>query len=229
MAFTVNDALQEMHVLLVKDVDYPDSSEEDYQVRLALLKNAVRVWASEEGVLWRELVQSWEDATGGDKTVSTGDLTINCPTLFDGFHTAYLYLSLNGTSIRYDVVDSSNAPLYIDNPGERACWVVGGPNGGYKIRFSQAIPEDLNGATVVADILVTPTVPTQGSDILQMRDPQFAIYWGLAELIKDEDPGLAGEYSQIAINKLAAMKLKNDLPAYWQQTGGADGLPGFGN
>lgn len=229
MPMTVTDALQEMHVLLVKDVDYPDFTEEDYQVRLALLKNAVRVWASEEGILWRELIESWQDATGGDKTVATGDLTLDCPDSFDGFHTAYVYLSQNGTSVRYDVVDASQAPLYVDNPGQKACWVVGNPSSGYKLRFAQAVPADLNGASVEADILLTPVIPTQGADVLQMRDPQFAIYWSLAELIKDEDPGLASEYTQIAINKLSAMKLKNDMPAHWQGSNSLDAFPGFGN
>jgi hypothetical protein len=49
-----------------------------------------------------------------------------------------------------------------------------------------------------------------------MSDPQFAVYWALAELTKEENPGLAQNYLDIAMAKLRAMRTKNIMPAFWQ-------------
>ena len=67
---TQDEALQQIHILLEKDTDYPTSGSEDYTVRQALLANAVRVWAYEEGVTWNELFVDLADASDGDKTTT---------------------------------------------------------------------------------------------------------------------------------------------------------------
>ena len=61
-----------------------------------------------------------------------------------------------------------------------------------------------------------------------MSDPQFCVYWALAELVRDEDPTLAQTYQQIANDKLAQMKLSNEGPVWGQEYGIDDNYPGFG-
>ena len=57
MNSTIQQLLNKVHLRFEKNTDYPDTSEEDYIVRLGYADDGITMWEKEtrEGVLWRDL------------------------------------------------------------------------------------------------------------------------------------------------------------------------------
>lgn len=220
---TLQESLEELHVLLVKDTDYPASGEEDYDVRKALLQSAVRVWGSEEGVLWNELYTTVPAAATGDKTTVNGTASYTLPTDFR-FPIGRLRLAFGGTSTYYEMISGGDVQHFDNEGGTNFWYITGNAKAGRTLTIK---PTPTTASTIYLEYYKDPTVPTGASSVFEMSDPQFAIYWALAELVSEEDPGLSGEYRQIALNKLSAMKIANDSMT-WGQGKVADGSWGFG-
>jgi hypothetical protein len=207
---TTDEALQQIHILLEKNIDYPTVGDEDYTVRLALLKDAVQTWENEEGVLWNELFVSLADAADGDKETVAEQSDYDCPSDFK-FPAGYLKIATNNF---YPLVRPENVQKYDPNNGERYWYVTGNKATGYTYHL-HPIPT-VGGETINFNYYKNASLPTSGSSVLEMSDPQFAVYWALAELTKEENPGLAQNYLDIAMAKLRAMRTKNIMPAFWQ-------------
>jgi len=223
---TQDEALQQIHILLEKDTDYPSSGSEDYTVRQALLANAVRVWAYEEGVTWNELFVDLADASDGDTTTTADQEEYDAPSDLV-FPVGYLrIIDSDGNSTYYKLIRPDDVQLYDNDSSTKIWWVTGNKKDGKKVHIHPA--PSSSGLTISYEYYKEPTVPSSGSDVLEMSDPQFAVYWVLSELLRDENPGLAQTYQNIALNKLNAMKLRNDVPARWQESGWRDVYSGFG-
>jgi hypothetical protein len=219
----LDDILQEIHFLLEKDTDYPKSGEEDYTLRHALVKNAIRVWESQQGIFWNELFTTLEDAADGDKTTDGTD-TYDAPTDFK-HPVGWLRLVDGSTSTYYELIKQGRVQDFDNDTATRIWYVTGNKASGFKVHIS---PTPGTGSTIKYEYYKDATLPSDGADVIEMSDPQFCVYWALAELVRDEDPALAQTYQQIANDKLAQMKLSNDGPVWGQEYGIDDNYPGFG-
>jgi hypothetical protein len=219
---TLDEILQRIHVLLEKDNQYPDSGDEDYEVRTALVQDAVEVWNGEENVLWSELFTTLADASTGDDTTTT-DLTYDCPDDFV-FLAGTVRLVQNGQRIFFTKIEPHEQQQWIES-GQKYCYITGNKSTGFTLHLSEYVA---TGLTIEYEYYKTVTIPTTGSSEVEMDDPQFCVYWALAELVSDEDPGLSAKYSSIASSKLDAMKLKNNAPSFFQPHTVSDESEGFG-
>jgi hypothetical protein len=205
---TLTEALQQIHILLEKSTDYPSSTEGDYLVRKALVNNAIQVWESEEGVLWNELFATLS-SDDGDAQTSKDTADYDCPSEFK-FPCGFLRI---GTQY-YNLIRPSNVQTKDNDTTSHYWYVTGNANSRYTFHISPTPTEsDLD---IKFDYYKSATLMEEGDDIIEMSDPQFCVYWALYELVKDEDPSLAQDYRDIALNKLRAMKTRNIMPAFWQ-------------
>ena len=222
---TVTTLLQRIHTLYSKDSVYPTSGEEDYIVRFALLCNSIGIWEhdNENGTQWKELFVSLVDAEDGDVQTVIGLDTYDCPTDFV-FPVSFVKIGTGDTAVYYRKIEATEAVAY-QGTTEDVYYITGNRKTGFKIHLMHTIPSavlDIN-----YDYYKTAFIPTLGTDTIEMEDEQFAIYWTLSELTKDDDPGLSSTYAQIAINKLDGMRLKNDQISNYQYLEIVDNNPGF--
>jgi hypothetical protein len=207
---TLTEVLQEIHVLIEKDTDYPTASEEDYLVRLALVNSAIRIWENEEGILWNELFASLADASDGDDTTEVGVSSYDCPT---DFKFPLGYLRIGTTPTFYNLMKLENIQIHDGDTSSQYWYITGNANSTYVYHIN---PTPTSVDTIQFEYYKTATLMEDGDDVIEMSDPQFVVYWVVGELMKEEDPGLAADYRQIALAKLRGMKTRNIMPASWQ-------------
>lgn len=227
---TVTELLNRIHVLLEKDTDYPTSTDEDYLLRLEVLKDSVMIWEkdNESGNLWSELFTTLADSDvllGGDKVTKANESVYDCPSDFV-FPASYLKIGSGDNTIYYKKISPEQVPEY-DKAKIASYYIRGNKSVGYKIHLIGVIPEE-DDLVIDYDYYKQATIPTTGADVLEMSDPQFSVYWVLSELTKDDDPALASQYQQVALNKLDAMRLRNSQPSYGQDNLIFDQIGGFG-
>lgn len=226
---TLGEVLQLIHNLVEGNTDYPSSSEDLYQTRLQRVKLAIKNWENEEGVMWNELFVSLADASDGDKTAVSGTSQYDAPS---DFRLPLGYLRLvdsSGNSTYYKLIQPNDIQLFDNNSGVKVWYVTGNKNTGYKINIHPTPGSTENGYTIQYEYYKYATVPTSESTVIEMSDPTYIAYWAAAEEIREENPGLADYYAQVAMNKLAAMKQRNDTPTWWQEMGWSDAYSGFGS
>lgn len=227
---TLTEILNRCHVLLEKDTDYPTSTDEDYLLRLELLKDAVMIWEkdNENGTLWNELFTTLADtdvALGGDKVTVANQSSYECPSDFV-FPASYVKIGSGDSTVYYKKINPNQAPDY-SSAGVPAYYIRGNKSAGFKIYLVGIIPT-ASALVIDYDYYKSATMPSTGTDVLEMSDPQFAIYWVLAELTKDDDPSLASQYQQVSLNKLDAMRMRNNQPSYGEDNLIFDQIGGFG-
>lgn len=226
---SLDEILEHIHVLVEKDTDYPTSSEEDYAARTKLVNNAIDIWASEEAVYWNELFTSLSDAADGDTTAVADTEAYDCPSDFE-FVTGQLRLQdSDGSATYFDKIPPEDSINLDNDTGTYCFWVTGNDSAGYQVHIHPTPTDnDYDGYTIEYDYYKSPTTLSSATDETEMPDPFFAVYWVGAELLSDELPSTANTYRQIAMNKLRAMKVKNDTPAPWEPMVIQDSYSGFG-
>ncbi len=220
---TLGEYQTRVHRLYEKDNDVPSSDDEDYIVRTALANDAIGVWNAEEGVLWRELFVSLADAGSGD-TTTDGTADYDAPDDFR-FGTGFLTLTdSDGNETFYEHIELYKKDLDWDS-SEKLWYVTGNVAIGFTIHI---MPTPGAGNTIAYSYYKSPATLSSGSDVFEMSDPGFAVYWALAKLKEDE--GRGQNELGIAMQKLRAMKTRNQMRGFYQnpQADGIDTMYGFG-
>jgi len=221
---------QAIHTLYEGDTDVPSSSEEDYSVRTRLINAAINRWEKEDGVLWNELWVKLSDAADGDTTTADGTLSYDCPS---DFHMPGGYVRLvdaNGSSTYYMVYPPHKAQLF-DNEDKKVCWFDGNPSSGYDLNFL----DDPDGSyTISYEYYKLADSLSSGTDIPEMGDPYFIVYFVLSRLYEiDGQMANATKAFQESESRLAQMKARNMQMGWYQDSRIEDwdleqGVSGFG-
>ena len=115
-----------------------------------------------------------------------------------------------------------------DNSSSRIWYVTGNKSTGYTIHIHPTPGSTEDGHTIQYEYYKYASIPTDSDDVFEMSDPMYVAYWAAAEELREENPSLADFYTQVALEKMRAMKLRNDMPAHWQEIGLNDIYAGFG-
>jgi len=210
---TLSDAITYLNSLYEQDDTAPSSGDESYTLWTSLFNIAIGIWENEEGMLWRELYTTLADASDGDKTITASTWDYDCPSDFSFVVGKVRLVSPSGVSSYYEVIPTSDVSLYDDN-SSRWCYFTGNASDGYKIHFNPDLTLT-TGYTISYEYYKNATKLSSGTDIFEMADPMFAVFYALSELKKDE-----GDVSSLSIatQKLEAMKTRNAMPAYYEDT-----------
>lgn len=219
-----------LHSLYQGDTDTPSSGDATWNFRNNLLKAAIALWASDRGMVWSDLFVMLSTASNGDKTVVADTLSYDCPTNFrslGGFVRTY---SAGGASTYWQIVKPEQSELLLSQ-GVKACFVAGNKKTGYTINFlTQPTPGD----TIEYPYYKTPFEPSTVSDVIEMSDPYFAIYFSLSKMHEiDGDGDRAIKAFNEANERLSGMKMANEMSPAYQENSVPDrdwetGSGGFG-
>lgn len=219
----LDSAIGYLNSLYEFDDTAPSSGDEDYVVWTGLFNTAINLWETEEGVLWKELFVKLVDASDGDKTSTAGDYSYACPTDFVFTASAYVWLGTGTNKLPYKVIDISETQLH-ENSSEKWCYFVQGSSPTLEFNPNITLPDNY---TISYNYYKHATKLTTGSDTFEMGDPMFAVFYGLGELKKEEGDSTA---LAIATQKLDGMKMKNEMPTWFQSQNTLinNGEPGMG-
>ena len=222
-----------VHELYQLDSSVPGSSDEDYTVRTNLLKTAIALWSGEEGVLWRELWLDLSDAADGTKVTAAATTKYSCPSDFN-FPGGFVRTKEDGVNWTFwKVYDQPKSELF-KNPTllEAFCWFTGNKKVGFSVNFSK---QPTPGVTLDYPYYKDPFIPSSSSDVIEMSDPYFAVYYALSKLHENDGEGDRATVAlAVAESRLAAMKARNAMMPSYQENYVPDrdlelGISGFGN
>lgn len=195
------------------DNSTPTVGTEDYIVRTTLLEEAINVWANEDGILWNELWVTLADAATGDKTVVTATVDYDCPTDFVFPGSWVRTTASNGTHTYYEVVSTAIAEAY-KNDSVSKCYFTGNKKTGFFLHF---LKQPTVGETINYPYYKTPSIPSSASDVIEMADPWFCIYYALATLQQNDGEGDKASLNlSLAQGRLTAMRQRN-MMLPWNQ------------
>jgi hypothetical protein len=203
-----NSLQQELHKLYQGNTTYPASTEEDYIVRRGLLNGGVDLWENEKGIFWNELFTTYTDtiATG----VTSKDLTADFRLPAGNFY----ILSSGNVPTYYRFIKPHQQSIELSNSSAKYFYITGSP-GAYKLNIHPTPTAELNGLTCKLDYYKTATKITGITDVIEMADPYFAIYFALAKLFMDDGSEQASVMMQIAMDKLSNMRIKNEVMPFY--------------
>jgi len=208
---TLGDALSKLNSLYEGDSTSPTSGEEDFEVWTSLINIGVNIWEYEEGMLWKELFSKLADAATGDKTITSNDYSYAVPTNFSHNASGYVWIGSGTNKIPFKVIKQEDVQLQENGTG-RWCYFLMDTTPTLEFNPNATLPT--TGQTISYNYYKTATALAAASDIFEMADPMFAVYFALGELKKEEGDTSA---LSIATQKLEAMKTRNTAPAYWQE------------
>lgn len=197
------------NTLYESDATAPSSGDEDYLVWTALFNIAINLWENEEGVLWNELFTSLANAADGTKTTTAGIYSYSCPTLISFPASGYVWLGSGVNKTPYKVIKPEEKQLYENNSGDWCYFLLDATP---TLEFNPNLTIS-TGQTINYSLYLKATKLSASTDVIQMSDPMFAVFYALSELKKEEGDTSA---LSIATQKLEAMKTKNIQPAWFQ-------------
>ena len=224
---TLADLVSYTNTLYEADSTPPSSGDEDYTVWTALFNIAINLWESEEGVLWNELFTSLANAANGTKTTTAGTYSYACPTLISFPASGYVWLGSGVSKTPYKVIKPEELQLYENNSGDWCYFLLDATP---TLEFNPNLTIS-TGQTINYSLYIKATKLSASTDVIQMSDPMFAVYYALSELKKEEGDTSA---TSIASQKMEAMKTKNIMPSWYQsdnllnKTEDSFGLSAFG-
>ena len=109
----------------------------------------------------------------------------------------------------YKVIKPEELQLYENNSGDWCYFLL---DSAPTLEFNPNLTIS-TGQTINYSLYKKATKLSASTDVIQMSDPMFAVYYALSELKKEEGDTSA---ASIASQKLEAMKTKNIMPAWYQ-------------
>jgi len=213
---TLDGIIQAAFAIKEGDSETIQSTDEDYTLATKYANASINMWFREGGMLWNELWVNLTDsniALNGDKATVDGTLTYDCPSdmFFPGGYVRLV--DSNGNSTYYSVISTQKVQL-LDDTSDNVCWFSGNPKTGYDLHFLN----DPDGVyTITYEYYKTPTELSGTTDVPEMSDPYFIVWFIVWRLYKND--GLAEEANEakdIMLGKLSQMKDQNIMPAWYQ-------------
>jgi hypothetical protein len=205
---TLTNAITYLNALYEGDTDAPTSGDDDFTYWTNLLNIAINTWENEEGVLWNSLFCKLSAAADGDKTTAAGDYSYALPTNFRFPASGYVWLGTGSSKTALKVIKQEELTGLENDTGN---WCYFTPTT-LEINPNLTISA---GETISYNYYKYATALSSGTDTFEMSDPMFAVYFTLAELRRDEGDNTSGA---IATQKLEAMKTKNVMPTWLQDS-----------
>lgn len=229
---TLTQAQQILHSLYQGDTNDPSTSDDDYSTRTRLLNAAINVWEKEGDGRWPELFVNLSDASDGDKTTTSGTSAYSAPTDFS-FMAGFVRVDdENGAQTFYPEVSLDKAPLYANDTATKRFYVTGNTQDGFTVNILPA--PTVTGRDITYEYYKVADQLSTGSDIIEMSDPYYAVYYALSVLFENDGEGdRAIKALQQSRDRLDQMKIRRMVVGAYQDNSIPDrdydtGTAGFG-
>lgn len=211
---TEQEIQEAIHALYEGDTSTPTESQEDYLVRRIAINTGINRWENYEGTFWKELFVSLDDAADGDKTTISGTSEYNCPSDYVS-PVGYVRLADgDGGSTYYTHKPTQDVQLYDNTTSGNFFYITGNKSTGRKLHLH---PTPDATYTIKYDYYKSATSVTSASDIIEMSDPYFLVYFGVSRMYElDGSMDLAQKAFMEAESRLQTMAARNDLLGWWQ-------------
>lgn len=204
---TLDDAIAYINTIFNTSSTPPTSGEEDYLVWTSFINIAINVWEQED--YWRELYTKLSAAPDGVKTTTQGVYSYATPTLFKFPAVGFIWTGDGTNKTAYKIIKPQDKQLY-ENNSDKWCYFL--VNGSPTLEFNPNCPLN-TGDTINYEYYKKATKLVNGSDVFEMNDPMFAVYFTLAELTKEEGNT---SYVQMMGQKLEEMSVQN-IASSWHE------------
>ena len=208
---TEQEILQAVYTMLEGDVDYWDATSDEYLAGRIYCNAAINRWERLEGIRWRELYATLTDSAvglGGDKTLTAGTYSYDCPSDFRFLLGAVRTVDADGNSTYFTVVPPEKV-AQLDDTISNWCYITGNPKDGYDLHFNPGLILT-TGHTISYEYYKTATKFSAISSQSEMADPYFIVYFVLSRFYgNDGEDGKANQAFQEAEARLDQMKTEN--------------------
>lgn len=227
---TLQEFQDRLHELFIGSGSTPSDGSDEWNHREILLEAGINIWDGELPE-WNELWTTLADASSGDKTVNASDQEYDMPSDFRRLGAWVRVTNAGDDNTYYSIISPQQAEKY-KNTTAKACYITGNKSAGYVLNF---LEQPTAGDTINYPYYKEPTAPTSTTDVIEMNDSWFTIYYSLGRLHEREGNGDQAQSAYaIADRKLSMMKRVNMSNAYGQENKVPDrdfmrGIGGFGS
>jgi len=210
---TLEELQHKIHLIYEGDTSYPSVGSEDWNLRTGLINAAIDVWA-QENVRWRELFKNLSDATDGDKIALSTKTAYATPSDYR-FVSSFVWIEdSNGQKTYYSFIRPDDKQK-IDrlDPAGHYFYETGGA-GSKKINLINPIDGTLNYC-----YYKTPTHLSSSTDVPEMINSDFIVWWVLAALYEqDLRNDKVTQYQTLAKQAMDYMIVENETRPFNQLT-----------
>lgn len=212
------DCLKSIYKRFEKSSDEPDTTSEDFIVRLEYCNASIEKWENELGIKWKELY--------GNLSGTLVNGVCNNQTTLADFKEPAGFLKIGNDKYQYvrpEMVEKEQR-----NNASKKIYTVTGSKGSFSINVYPVVD-----GSFTLDYRKYATFYSTGEETtpIQMSDPSFIIHDVLAQLYLDDDNGTQANVEiQVAGAKMEAMKLNNEVDPFNNNNNfpSDDNFDGFG-
>jgi len=201
---TITEVMASIYRRFEKSSDEPDTTSEDFIVRLDYVNRAIRQWENEMGMDWKELYRTLSGTlTSGVLTGSTID-ALKSPSGFVRI----------GTD-RYEYVRPERVEREVSLYSSKKIYTITGAKEAKSINVYPVVSDDF-----YLDYQKYATIYSTGEETgeIEMSNPEFIIQFVCAQLyLDDANNTQAGVEMQGATDAMNSMKLNNEKLPFWQE------------
>lgn len=191
------------------DNSIPLSTDDEYAVGLRLANEAVNRWAFYDGMYWRTLFNTLQNADDGTKTITTSTTDYDAPSDMQEVGGFIMVNDSNGNIVqKYDIIDPQEVQFRGDM--QTYAYFTGDPGNGFVLHLNPAPPSSLNGLAIDYVYYKQPTLFASGGDVSECPDPYFIVNRMLAQQFRASRNPYYGSAKDDAENALKQMKMTND-------------------
>lgn len=203
---TEQEIIDLVYSMYENDSDGWDATSSEYLTARAIANGAIRRWKNLEGVRWNELYKELADAVDGDKTVTAGDYSYNCPADMMIPPAVGEYVDIGGTTF---IVETIAKLPQLRESQTNFVYFIGNEKDGFDMKVNPNVTL-VTGDTISYGYWKSPTYLTTTTSETEMRDPMFIVHYVLSRFYKSD--GLLNESNQemqVAEGILDQMRTEN--------------------
>lgn len=212
---TENEIIDIIYSLYETDDEGWDTDSSEYLSARVFCNAAIQDWAARE--TWRDLWGTLAAATDGDKTITAGDYSYDCPTNFQQMG-SWVRTVNNDVNTFWKVIPPEKVAKMAGQSG-KFCYVTGSIKGGFDLNFNSE--ETLTtGDTISYEYYKTPTLFTATTSTSEIPDPYYLVYYALVRMLKNDGEDFT--YEEQMRREVLDKMLTNNMTTPWDISNGIE-------
>jgi len=209
---TEQELIDQIYGLYEGDNDLWDTTSEEYLVARRYLNAGVNRWRYYERTDWKELFTNLSDASTGSTASVASTFSYSAP---DDFVRPTSYVKIG--TVLFKTIKPAQAIIHqADKSTDPWCYFYGNAKTGFSLQINPLYAIEA-GKTISYSYYRTPTQFAATTDVTEMEDPYFLVYYTLHRLYKNDSEGFQDEFvnaesrlEQMRVNNIAGIEANPD-------------------